>query len=720
MKSDETPPDPAPDRSLSSKRVRFGEFTLDLSGRSLRRHGRRLRLTPKPFAVLAYLVENRHETIKKQQLLDVVWKDAAVTEGALVQAIREIRRVLEDDDREPRYIETIPRAGYRFIGSIVPDTEEPAGSILTAPNDRDPRAWSWPVVAAAVGVIAMAFAGLWMAYDVDPRPAEAAVPAARSIRQLTSEPLNALKPTYSPDGKRLLYVSPGPGVPGILDLFVMPAGGGTPWQLTKGINASGDQPVFTPDGARVVFSRYRSGEDGTRLPDLWSVPSFGGTPSVLLTEASGAGFSPDGRHMAYTKHAGGEKPLWEGPVDDAARHKAIAERGFTPRWSPDGRWIAFTTSDPEGGSGHLWIVSVTGAEPRRLTEEPEDIFGLTWTPDSQSVVVASNRAGQGMQLRMLPMSGGAAVPLTAGVGYYVSPSMSRDGTLAFSFYSPSSGLALCAHLTDRECKRVVRGEFNFGHLWPRLSPSGRRVASVGRLHEGTERLQVFDVETGNRIRMSERSASHPAWLDDDRVAYLSREANQDDTAIHVMSVASGVSSKVASIEGEAIGLAPHPAGKRFGLISRGRNGVQRIVVLALETGRERVLASGGSYEELRWRPDGSALAWSGPSSGADKASNGIWILDDGASSPRQPVKDGYAPVWSEDGAAIYFVRVRGGASDMGLWRFDLLTGETARVRDWGRVPYYDLVGGRVVFAVDDAVAQVFEMRLPANTAASRP
>jgi Tol biopolymer transport system component len=120
-----------------------------------------------------------------------------------------------------------------------------------------------------------------------------------SVRQLTSGPLNAMKPEYSPDGRRLLYLSPDPTSTG-LDLFLMPAGGGTPWQLTRGGLASGDRPVFTPDGARIVFSRIRSGADGTRLPDLWVIPSSGGTPSLLLPEASGAGFSPIGTEIAYT------------------------------------------------------------------------------------------------------------------------------------------------------------------------------------------------------------------------------------------------------------------------------------------------------------------------------------------------------------------------------------------------------------------------------------
>ena len=85
----------------------------------------------------------------------------------------------------------------------------------------------------------------------------------------------------SPDGKVVLYVADG-------DLYVVPIAGGDSVQITNKIRQSGDMPVFTADGASVVFSRYRSGEDSSRLPDLWIVPSRGGTPRRFIAEASGA------------------------------------------------------------------------------------------------------------------------------------------------------------------------------------------------------------------------------------------------------------------------------------------------------------------------------------------------------------------------------------------------------------------------------------------------
>ena len=104
--------------------LHFGGFTLDLQRHGLYRKGDRLHLTPKPFETLAFLVEHRGRTIGKQKLLDAVWKEAFVTEDTLVKAIREIRRVLEDDKENPRFVQTVPGEGYRFIADVTEANQE--------------------------------------------------------------------------------------------------------------------------------------------------------------------------------------------------------------------------------------------------------------------------------------------------------------------------------------------------------------------------------------------------------------------------------------------------------------------------------------------------------------------------------------------------------------------------------------------------------------------
>src|SRR5678816_3866179 len=82
----------------------------------------RLQLMPKPFAVLRHLVDHAGQLITKEELLTRVWRDAIVSDAALTTCIRDLRRALGDSSDTPRYIETVHRRGFRFIGSVAGPT----------------------------------------------------------------------------------------------------------------------------------------------------------------------------------------------------------------------------------------------------------------------------------------------------------------------------------------------------------------------------------------------------------------------------------------------------------------------------------------------------------------------------------------------------------------------------------------------------------------------
>jgi len=96
-------------------RYRFSEFVLSPRRRVLTRDGREQPLIPRYFDLLVFLVEHRHEAVHRRDIFDRVWSDVVVSDSALSQAIRTIRRTLEDDSREPRFIRTVSRHGYQFV-----------------------------------------------------------------------------------------------------------------------------------------------------------------------------------------------------------------------------------------------------------------------------------------------------------------------------------------------------------------------------------------------------------------------------------------------------------------------------------------------------------------------------------------------------------------------------------------------------------------------------
>ena len=108
-------------------RYRFGAFVLSPRGRTLSRDGRTVPLIPKDFDALRLLVERRADAVSKADLFAVVWSDVIVTDGALAQAVRTLRRALDDDPKAPRYIRTVSRHGYQFVAAVTeePDVETP-------------------------------------------------------------------------------------------------------------------------------------------------------------------------------------------------------------------------------------------------------------------------------------------------------------------------------------------------------------------------------------------------------------------------------------------------------------------------------------------------------------------------------------------------------------------------------------------------------------------
>lgn len=167
---------------------RFGRFQADDASFRLTADGAAVPLEPKTLRLLLYLLENRGRLVRKQEILDAVWAEAAVTENALTRSIGVLRRALDDDSREPRFIETVPTAGYRFIAEVETSPSTPSVQADRAP-EKDPA----PVrasgrmglkVAAIVAGLLVIGVGSWFAASrLRPAP---------TIRSLAVLPLSNL------------------------------------------------------------------------------------------------------------------------------------------------------------------------------------------------------------------------------------------------------------------------------------------------------------------------------------------------------------------------------------------------------------------------------------------------------------------------------------------------------------------------------------------------
>jgi len=397
----------------------FGPFRVDPQNRLLLRNGQPVPLTGKPFDILLALLERSGQLLTKDELLARVWPDTVVEEGNLGRSISSLRKALDDSPDEHRYIVTLSRHGYRFVGEVRECWEEngtaagpaeimpfPAPGPRPLPSaDGHRRLWfqRWRI-AAVVALLAVGAAGYEWTRVRGRRVVEP------TLRQLTANPTEnwMMGAAISPDGKYLascdrtgLYVrSIGSGE--IHPVWLPPEWKG---RILTGLR-------WFPDGEKLIASV--PGSDGA---DIWAIAIVGQSPPQLIRRAGlWPSISPDGLSMAFqngeSQHRGRE--IWVAGIGGESPRKLLtAEDGdlaLSPVWSPNGRWIAYLRGPADLENGEF--ARTAAIEIRPAAGGPAKILVpggslpaaaslfcmkgrgcLVWSPDERLVFSASDPSG---------------------------------------------------------------------------------------------------------------------------------------------------------------------------------------------------------------------------------------------------------------------------------------------------------------------------------------
>jgi DNA-binding winged helix-turn-helix (wHTH) protein len=344
----------------SPRLVRFGTFEVDLSAGELRKGGVKLRLTGQPFQVLTILLECPGEVVTREELQKRLWPDTFVdVDHNLNTAINKIREVLGDSAESPRFVETLPRRGYRFVapveGARTTDLDSGSGG---RQGSRMP--WVRPTSILFVVLVLLAGAGLVIYKRWQP-PASS---AQRTLTRLTFDPGLQIGATWSPDGRFIAYSS---NRGGKFDIWVQQVSGGDPVQVTKGPGHNW-QPDWSPDEKYIAY-RSEDGEGG-----LFVVPALGG----------------------------------EGLA------RKIASLGNYPRWSPDSSQIMFWTYLSSVVTGTFYVADLSGGLPRRVltglgSEWNRSAISAAWHPDGKRISMWVWERAASPSFWTVPASGGVAV-----------------------------------------------------------------------------------------------------------------------------------------------------------------------------------------------------------------------------------------------------------------------------------------------------------------------
>lgn len=364
---------------ISEHRIcRFGLYEADLDAGTLKRHGIPVKLQEQPFRILTFLLERPGNIISREELCNRLWPEGTYVEfdGSLNTALMKLRAVLNDDPENPRFVETVPKKGYRFIAPVhfhepalataPPEVEKEAPNPETAdlPSvSTDIRITTLPATLAKpsrvatigfvlllVGTILAALA-LWRYW-----PAQEA--RVLKITQLTHTGRVAPGSQIVSDGARLYFVSRESGQWSLMTTSVH---GGSVERLASPFE---NTIIFdlSPDRTQLLIGPFAHEDD--QIP-LWIWPAHGGVPHRLGdVTASDAAWSPIGDLIAFTR---GDRLLTVRRDGSGVGeiHK-FAGRPHSPVWSQDGRRIRFTVTDLDKSSDEMWEIGMDGRNLRRV------------------------------------------------------------------------------------------------------------------------------------------------------------------------------------------------------------------------------------------------------------------------------------------------------------------------------------------------------------------
>jgi Tol biopolymer transport system component/DNA-binding winged helix-turn-helix (wHTH) protein len=610
---------------------RFAGFTLDTDEARLERAGRPVELQPKVYQALRLFVQRPGRLVTRDELMEHLWPDTHVNEEALTQIVRKLRRVLDDDAKEARYLQTVLKQGYRFLPevNVVERTtpapvEAPAPAPVETSAPRGARSLTRivvVVVAVAVAAAAVAIAMVVLRPASEPSAPRGLLRASR----LTFTVEREQEPAFAPAGDQLVYVA---NLDGQYDVFLLSIAGGNRVRLT----ATPEDEVYpqvSPDGRTVLFTRHHlDGHASARR-----ISRFGGEEELLAADARGAVWSPDGREILFARAGGGRHALVRKRIDGGGeRIVAHVDSVSSLRWSPGGDEAAFV--DEHG----VWLVPVDGGAPRRIGSPAEYVRSVAWDPSGRSLLTDANWGGRA-NLWRLPLDGGAPAALTAGAGGTYHPVASPDGS-RIAYAQEHKQNQLWIEDAAGGGPRLLPAKVTLDCL--DVSADGRTIAygdydAVQRREE----IGLLDART-----LEARPLAHGACPalspDGQRVAYL--RDGTEGAELWIVDASTGETGPLGTARpaGQA---AWSPDGKAIAFPA-----ADGLRLLSVESGRETLLAP-GDYGPPAWSPDGAWLAASAHGS----ARSGLYLVPAAGGEPtRIDARHSFRnpPLWEVDGSGV--------------------------------------------------------------------
>jgi DNA-binding winged helix-turn-helix (wHTH) protein/Tol biopolymer transport system component len=478
--------------------VREREFLLVKAGKEVT-------VEPKAFRTLLLLLRNPQKLVTKEELLNTIWGDIAVSDGSLTRCIWLLRRLLADEVNEPRYIATVATVGYRFVCPVEVEEDSPAipdtaqtdkhGKEASLGNGKEPlplpamapvsgtRSRWWAIGAGTVIAGAVLMTAWWRTPPSSP--------SVDFVTQLTDD--GQIKGGgLSSDGSRI-YFNEGPPLTQRIGQVSI-TGGPTARVETRLVNPT--VASVMRDGSELIV--LAGGSSNVAYP-LWAIPLPAGEPRRLgIAEVDAAGILPSGRVIFATGN-----DLFIADQDGSNPHKlaSLPGRIATVEPSPDGKRILLQLDMKGDNTFDTYEAAADGTAVRAIRNANLNECCFHWNSDG-TYLLFSVKTGNRCDIWALPIHVGlfrtlkTPIRLTTGPLSFTGGAIpSRDGKQIFAVASKQHGELLRYDLKLRQFLPLLSG---ISATDATFSDDGKWVAyltypdhSVWRSRsDGTERMQL--------------------------------------------------------------------------------------------------------------------------------------------------------------------------------------------------------------------------------------
>ena len=654
-------------------KVGFGPFEYDELSGDLTKHGIPIRLHGKPLQILLLLVSQPGQVISREELQRHLWQGTTFVdfEQGLNSAVNKLRQTLGDSADQPRYVETLPTRGYRFIAPVQRASakvvlEMGAPSLLKVePKRRKPRQ-PLPLLVAGLALAASLTLAYWLVNRSTqpiqtPKAMRFAVlpPAGFALEGAASRQAFAL----SPDGSRLAFTAMDSS--GSFSVFLRDFNSLEPRLVP---DSQGAHTVFWPPDSRSLYM--------TAQGKLWRIP-LQGFARVLLADSpsfmfSGAWLNRD-RILIGGFRASHLVSTSGGPLE------RLKKNYWWPQMLPDGEHVLFAQRDIRTGHYRALVLRLRDFRVTNdLVETDSRVLyaasALTPGKGYLLYVRAGNLLAHPFDPRSLRLSG-EAMPVASKVYFFVPTgaadfSVSNTGVLAYQSYVSRSRLAW----VDRAGHELATiGPPNINLKSARLSPDGKRLATaIYDIERGQQDLWIFDLNTNTGRRLSSEQALRdaPVWSPDSTTLAFLHQADDMPPRVHMRGMGQN-DREEATPAGDFQMPTDWSPDRRF--IAFGNTGFPRFAnetqgdvwVFDLARGRKAVPLLTTRFHEANpaFSPDGKWLAFTSDESGRTEVYLQAFRSGDtpGLMGERHLVSSSGAQAlrWRRDGKELFYLDLDG-------------------------------------------------------------